>query len=225
MKKIIIILIALMMLSGCTIKVDLDVLKDDSVSETVVISQDKSSYSKDIDIDSVVNNYLEIYKDSLTGYKYEDVSTDDLIKFKLNKKYDDIYSYLKESIFVKNNSKDLVYDDVNNTNKVSVNVNAFDCDEECFEPPLIDELVFTISSNKIIDNNADQISGNKYTWNLSSLTESNDINFTIKKANKYNFTKNNSFIKLTLSILVSICILGLICFILYKKYRKNRIKF
>lgn len=223
MKKIILILLVLTILCGCTAQVNVDVLDNGTVSEKLIISQNKSNFSDNINIDEVVNNYLEIYKDMLTGYKYEDISNDKDIKFKIEKKYSNICAYFKESVFVEKNTKGLNCDVVNNTYEINAWINTFDCDDGCLESPLVEEVIFNITSSaKIDNNNATNVLNNKYIWIFNDMSP-NNINFVIAKTN--NALEKKPYSGTIILFFVITCIFSIIFFILYGKYKKNQIKF
>lgn len=218
MKKLIITLLCLIVLSGCTAELNADIRKDGSVYETIILSQDKSVFSKDIVVDNIINNYLEIYKDMLKGYTYEDISTDNYAKLKIQKEYDSVCSYFKESIFIRNSTENLKCEEVDGTYEIFATANAFKCDENCFEPPLIDDATLNItSSKKIISNNADEVANNKYTWKVSE-NSSSDINLIIKKSS------NNTYKNIVILTLILVSFMTIVSLLLVKKYNKNRIE-
>ena len=228
MKKILLMILCLIILSGCSANINVDVLKNGNVKETVILTAEKSDFSEDTNFDDVIENYLNTYKDMLDGYKYNDVSTDNMLSFKFEKEFDDICDYFKSSIFVSNNINNLDCDSSGTRYILNANVNNLECGEDCLEGPLIDKATFELSStNRVIKNNSDNVIDNKYEWNFEG-THDKTINLVIDKSvsSKINNTikKNNgSFIAIL--ILLPIMLFIILFVILRKKYKENQIDF
>ena len=228
MKKILLMILCLIILSGCSANVNVDVLKNGNVKETVILTAEKSDFSEDTNFDDVIENYLNTYKDMLDGYKYNDVSTDNMLSFKFEKEFDDVCDYFKSSIFVSNNINNLDCDSSGTRYILNANVNNLECGEDCLEGPLIDKATFELSStNRVIKNNSDNVIDNKYEWNFEG-THDKTINLVIDKSvsSKINNTikKNNgSFIAIL--ILIPIMLFIILFVILRKKYKENQIDF
>lgn len=228
MKKILLMILCLIILSGCSANINVDVLKNGNVKETVILTAEKSDFSEDTNFDDVIENYLNAYKDMLDGYKYNDVSTDNMLSFKFEKEFDDVCDYFKSSIFVSNNINTLDCDSSGTRYILNANVNNLECGEDCLEGPIIDKATFELSSiNRVIKNNSDNVIDNKYEWNFEG-THDKTINLVIDKSvsSKINSTikKNNrSFVAIL--ILIPIALFIILFVILRKKYKENQIDF
>lgn len=228
MKKILLMIFCLIVLSGCSANINADVLKNGKVKETVILNTEKSDFPEDTNYDDVIKNYLNIYKDMLDGYKYSDISTDNVLSFKFEKEFNDVCNYFKKSVFVSNNTTNLDCDSSGTKYILNASVNNFECTKDCFEGPLIDKATFELNStNKVIKNNSDNVTNNKYEWAFEG-THNKTINLVIDKSvsSKINNTikkNNNSFVAILIFIPI---VLFLILFvILRKKYKENQIDF
>lgn len=228
MKKILLMILCLIILSGCSANINADVLKNGKVKETVILNTEKSDFPEGTSFNDVIENYLNNYKDMIDGYKYSDVSTDNVLSFKFEKEFDNICDYFKNSIFVSNNISNLDCDSSGTKYILNANVNNFTCTEDCLEGPLIDKVTFELSStNRIIKNNSDNVIDNKYEWNFEG-THNKNINLVIDKSvsSKINSTikKNNrSFVAILIFIPIALFIILFV--ILRKKYKENQIDF
>lgn len=227
MKKILFVaLVCLVVLSGCTANVNVNISKNGSVKETVIIDEDSSNL-EDFNKEDVINSYLSIYDEMLDGYTYKDISTDNKVRFKLEKSYDNVCKYFEESVFASNNTTNLSCKFKNNSYKIKAKVNNFTCDENCFEGSLVDGVEFDIKyDGKILNSNFDNMTDNEYKWSFSGEHNKN-IKLTINGGIRFlinNILHNNLSIifLIVFSVIIALIIIGII---LYKKYMKNRIRY
>ena len=222
----------ILLLSGCTSNLNINISKDGKVKESVNIYSPKSVVTiENNDYDSILNSYIDIYKEDLitNNYNYNyDISNNNL-NFSASKNYSNICDYFNYSLFIKNGgSFDCSQGD--NVYKINGKISALNCDEDCFESPLVDNIKITISSElKVLSENASEKEGNTYTWIFS---EGGDNTFSlILQKNKKDIIKNkidsiSSDKKvIALSILAIIGILALVVLILLNKYKKNKIDY
>ena len=66
MKKIILSVILIIVLTGCTCDIKTEMKNNGEIKENVLISQNVSTNASDI-----VNNYIDIYKDELNNKNYD----------------------------------------------------------------------------------------------------------------------------------------------------------
>ena len=227
MKKIIpLLLIILIYSTGCSVTYDLDI-DNDSFFEKITLqtpsSSDDFEFLKDYEwpkpIDYQITGYSEVpeKEESVTYYDYFNESTDSLAKIR--------YQYLMN---IKELSKSAIihncYQEVY-INKYQGNItlktgNNFECFSKY--PPL-DKVTVNIKTNKnVVENNADSISGNTYTWNITKLNSSNKSIYLKISENKM----NNKDSKLTVFIIIGSIVLFLIMIrVLYicknRKYNRN----
>lgn len=222
----------ILLLSGCTSNLNINISNDGKVKESVNIYSPKSVITiENNDYGSILNSYIDIYKEDLitNNYNYNyDISNNNL-NFSASKNYNDICIYFDSSLFIKNGgSFDCTQED--NMYKINGKISALNCDEDCFESPLVDDVKITISSKlKVLSENASEKEGNTYTWNFSK--GSNDIfSLTLQKnkkdiiRNKIDSITSNKKV-IALSILAIIGVLALAVLILMNKYKKNKIDY
>lgn len=229
MKKIILILFILIFLSACTATSNIEVDKEGKVTEEVVLSENKSNFSSDSYIESMINSYLELYDYDLENYSYEDISDDNYLKIKLKRSYDDICSYFTESSFTKKALSNVSCQELNNTYEIKANINSLSCDGNCLEGPLVDNIEFSLKLHEAaVFENANESEGNLYMWHISEGNLSN-INLIINKINAQNINnEEKSSNNLILNISIILCVLLFILFIivhLYRKYKKNKLEY
>ena len=223
---------AILLLSGCTSNLNINISKDGKIKESVNIYSPKSVITiENNDYDSILNSYIDIYKEDLitNNYNYNYDISNNNINFSATKNYNDICDYFNSSLFIKNGgSFDCIQED--NVYKINGKISALSCDEDCFESPLVDNIKITISSKlKVLSENAGEKEGNTYTWNFSE--GSNDIFSLTLQKNKEDIIRNkidsitSNKKAIALSILVIIGVLALVVLILMNKYKKNKIDY
>ena len=217
-KRIIIILVLVLSLTGCTI--DYSVKFDgDIVNERI------SGYVTDKEIgDGSKGTGLNIYYDLLYSDQYaltegEDLYTKNIIDKKNKIQYE--FSYVYDDNYNKSMILDSCYENV-----------FFDDDDDFYYIYLsgdfycmyADKININVTSEyAIIDSNANKIKDNNYIWIIKDQNDA-DINLTISKTLKHqkNNTKNgmDTFRIIAFVILI---ILSIITYLLYKKKNSDEI--
>lgn len=224
LKKILITFIILIT-SGCSVEYNLNINEDNSVSETVVASEvtTKMESLTRLKGDTAVNYLFKMFNrnddlisvtstsDTYNTYatakrvyndidEYKDSFKSDLFSnINVSKSDNTVMIYAKQKTKLTNDSSySLIYDDVHIKIKIPY---------------------------KVIENNADEVIGDTYIWNLSK----NDNLKTVKISYLDNNKNNNMNIKINnkiYSISYYITIIGLlaliIIFIIIIVYRKNK---
>ena len=224
LKKILITFIILIT-SGCSVEYNLNINEDNSVSETVVASEvtTKMESLTRLKGDTAVNYLFKMFNrnddlisvtstsDTYNTYatakrvyndidEYKDSFKSDLFSnINVSKSDNTVMIYAKQKTKLTNDSSySLIYDDVHIKIKIPY---------------------------KVIENNADEVIGDTYIWNLSK----NDDLKTVKISYLDNNKNNNMNIKINnkiYSISYYITIIGLlaliIIFIIIIVYRKNK---
>ena len=163
MKKIIILVVLLIILTGCSGNISIDIKEDGSLDETVSIKDNISlgGVTKEDYLNELIS--LNEYDSS---YLLNKIIEDDYVGVELSKNHDEnnLCSSLRSSSLKKlmynfsckkEDDKYIVYG----------NVNYFKCDENCFEPPEISDGIVNITlPNKAKKHNADEVNGYKYIW-------------------------------------------------------------
>lgn len=230
MKKVFLLIICLMLLTGCSASIKSEVLNNGRVIETVNITQNISNlYLGDQVPQEYLNETLSVYSDTLDeeGYKYSSSVTNSEIIVTLTKEFSDICSYFNNSLFVKTSSSNLSCVNKDGNYKIEGDISYFICGDDCMEPPSIDNATLTIDLNKEpISSNANTVNKNSYTWNFDSSSDTK-LELTVKNNDPIlnSMVKSVSPITWVIVGLVIVCIFVLIGFILYKKYKSNRIDY
>ena len=229
MKKIILVLFVLILLSGCTSTSNVIVSEEGKVTEEVILSENKSNFPSDSYVKNMIDNYLQLYEEDMEGYNYEDISDKNYLKVRLSKKFDNICSYFNDSSFVKKALSNVSCKKVNNTYEIKADVNSLSCEGDCLEGPLVDNIDFFLKlPNSAILENADEVENNTYAWHISG-NDLNNINLIIDNPNiekVHNKQESNKNIYIIIGVIIFIIILILL-FIIYlvKKYKKNRFEY
>lgn len=229
MKKIFLVLLMLL-LTGCSANVDVNIHKDYSVTEKISILDNKEN----IDVEnSSYEQYASDFKEFVTqnynlyGYKYYNAFSDNVISGTATKNYNNICDYFKNSPSITN-----FFDDVSCVHKsgyynIIASSNYFKCDNNCVEKPDIDNISLSLTIlPKVIESNASEENGNKYVWRFSNNTN-NKFNLKLKEnvINKAVKSTSNATIKMLLIIFLIVIAIFVFSYILYKKYKNNRIEY
>lgn len=230
-KRVIVLLILSFLLTGCSITYNLEIDGDDYIESTSALG------------DYAVDNYraFEIYSTkpiplskldpvqsesdekikSINYYDIEDISKDDYFGLKYSGKFGkNKVSFENSSIlsFGVGNFNFKTEDNIS-TIEVPVGIKLFE------QYDSLDEIVVNIKSKyEVLENNADEINNNTYTW---YITRSNYKNKSINikyKTSIVNVKVDNPMIRFAIALLV-LCIIGLFIYLFVRiKYdRKNSI--
>jgi len=220
MKKYLIIISLLLILTGCesTIKYD---FKGDSITSEVTINFTLDEYR------SYANNYFgndfgeetkEVLEESINSYRnnMNAFINNDSIKYNENyftinndnysAKYTYTYNYVN---FNRNNMLNYCFEIFNtyeDDNAYYVNLSG---ESYCTNSKLV------ITANNMLNNNSNNISNNTYIWTIKE--QNNDIYFAISKKE----LNTNSFNMYYLIYVLVALILGIILYFLNKKYKRK----
>ena len=225
MKKIL-ILILLIVLTGCSSDLNIIINSDNSVEENITIINDNIpniELSKSEYLDELIE-----FNGVDSNYKLNKIVEDNYIGVELDRDYIDnnICDSLRDSSLSKLMS-DFKCKKEDEMYIIYGNVNYFACDENCFEPPEITDGTVNITlPNKAKKHNANEVNGNTYTWHFDgSKDQMMELEFKIKGSSK-NDTYNVDLIKTTIVLVLGILVIGIIVgIILYNKYQKNKLEY
>ena len=218
MKKIIVVLISLLLLTGCTIDYNL-VIDKDSIKETITGTAYKEEYEVREE-DSGLNLFYTYINDDINplisgdGLYTKDINE---IDNGINYKYDFIY---------KNN-----YDKSKIINSCFENSNVKETDTYysielsgefyCLYSDKIN--INVISNYAVLENNAKEVNGNKYSWVIDDSSNVN-IFLNISKEIKYEEPSKTKFIStFQLVGLIIFVVLTGITYILYRKKNSGKV--
>ena len=213
-KKIIFMFLILILLTGCTSEYKLEISNgkfEETISTTIpknMVPDIQENQDIDFEYDDQITPFLEEKTASTTTndsfYKKKIDKTNDYFKINLN------YTYDEESFKIANSINNCFeYPELDFSNNYYINLQgAF----YCLYGDSIDIKIKT--KNKVVFNNADEVSGNTYIWHIDeNNSQYVDIKMDIEKG-----TPNNIIAGV---ILVVIAII-VICIISYKFYTENK---
>lgn len=225
--KLLFLLCILIVISGCSSRVNIKLDKKNHVKETINISE---SSNQDYLLEESVNGAIKYYDLDTNKYKVEKFFNSDTYGINITNESDNICYELKDSYFSS------FFDNVNCEEKKSnYIINASSkytyCKSKENGCSQLDDISITFDlPESAIDSNADEISGNKYTWNFDRETKEKSIYLNIKKYNtilknvdnvKEAVVKEKNYV-LGIMIVFGIFLLGAIfVYLFYKKYVKK----
>lgn len=217
MKKILLFIVCIFMLTGCDIEYNLTI-DNDSFDEKVTLSLLK----KDVSFEDMTN-YLK-NKIPISNDRYETRFYEPSIDVHENS-YDLVYDYsydfssFKKGFFVNNCYIDISIEE--NDDEISISSGK---DFRCLNPDnglIADSAKINIKTElEVIENNADSVNGNTYTWNIDRNNyETKTVNLKVKKI------KENSFdFKFIIYTVIAMAFIISLFLLAKKKIRKiNRI--
>lgn len=238
-KKILILVLVIILLTGCTAKSEVKVNYNGNVSEkvtvlsnTVVFKNDK--YSIKQMIEASISNYLKALE--FRGYKFETVEGKKESGAYFTNNYNNICSYFQNTGF-----NQYVYQHISCVEDDKYIIIKNDTEyipycENCSNWPSLNKikLELTLPVNAL-ENNADSINNKTYIWNYDENTTNKDFYLKISKQelnkNKITVMKQNkdkkvkNMIIVVFSIALVIGCITIISLILYKKYKNNRLEY
>lgn len=228
MKKIKFILLVLVMIlfSGCSVKYNLYINDDLTVNEEVVTSESSSTLKTLTGQDPKVatNSIYNYYKIDGVKYSISTVSDDSSTSSTVSTSFKSLEDY--EDYF-----KSDIVDNVNITKKGSYitieykqNVPLNDYSSQSL---IYDDIEVNIEVPfKVTENNADYVKGNTYTWNISKNDELKDIKITFNKDETDISKKINILgffdINVKYSVLFVLGFVIIILIIVLAVYRQNK---
>lgn len=225
MKRIVGLIFFLVVVTGCSGNINIDINEDGSIDEEITIKDNVASneISKVDYLDDLINT--NGYDSS---YLLNKIIENNYLGVELSKSYekDNLCSSLRSSSLNK-----LMYnfscEKEDDKYIISGNVNYFVCDENCFEPPEISDGVVNITlPTKAKKQNADEVNGNTYTWYFDGVdNEKLELEFRLKGVNE-NSAYNKELIKTVIILVLGLVTIGiLVGSVLYNKYKNNRLEY
>ncbi len=238
-KKILILVLAIILLTGCTAKSEVKVNYNGNVSEKVTVLSNTVAFKNDKYsikqmIEASISNYLKALE--FRGYKFETVEGKKESGAYFTNNYDNICSYFQNTGF-----NQYVYQHISCVEDDKYIIIKNDTEyipycENCSNWPSLNKikLELTLPVNAL-ENNADSINNKTYIWNYDENTTNKDFYLKISKQelnkNKITVMKQNkdkkvkNMIIVVFSIALVIGCITIISLILYKKYKNNRLEY
>lgn len=213
MKKVLLFIVCILMLTGCDVEYNLTI-DNYSFDEKITLSLLK----QDISFENM-KDYLK-NKIPISNERYETRFYESSIDVHENS-YDLVYDYshdfnsFKQGFFVNNCYTDISIDEEAD----EINISSGQ-DFKCLNPDnglVADNAKINIKTKlEVLDNNADSVNGDTYTWNIDRNNyETKTINLKLKRTNikKYDF----SFI---IYIVIPIIVIAIVFVLAKNKVRK-----
>ena len=210
--KYFILLFVMLLFTGCSVEYNLK-FEDDVIKENIVIKDGDPQLAPLFDRDyyAIINAYSsKPYEKKMSNDEYDlsfDYKFDEFRNSRLLNCYD-AYSL--------NNDNDIITFSTSRQFKCMV-----------YDYMQIDNIVVSISTNyDVVDNNADEIDGNIYKWNINKNNASNKpIKFSYKKVGKKNrlsdfFKSHRKYLIVLLAIFGFLVSFALFIFIRNKRVNK-----
>lgn len=217
MKKIVMLLICFLILSGFTVKNNI-LIENRTIKENIeflITKTEIEECKKNIECDSFVlllinNEQSYFFKNDYSKYYKKEKSEDETnVKITLSATY---YSdEFKDSVFAHTCFENFEY-----TNDKNNWIFSLDGRFSCIEA---DEININVTTDyNIVEHNADYQDQNKLVWNFSKKTTDKSIYLNLDKKFKILSSNNSSF------MFILIIIIAAVAFLLIKKYKKNNEK-
>lgn len=238
--KILILLVVLFILSGCSAQYEINFASDGTITENLSLNvkNDDLNYYESNSVISYLNSYLDSYDNVLKfgGYDYNISSKKNNSIIKFDRKVDKLCEVIIKNPFYKYIYKDIsckedkYYYTIENSSKLIMN-EAYEGKE--FNIKSLN-LKLTLPVNAE-ENNADEVDGTTYIWKYDENTKDKDFYIKISKVsleeNKRLLEEQEKSSKLknkiiTISTVIIILLaLGIISLVFYKKYKRNKIDY
>ena len=225
-KKILVILLICFLFTGCTANVNINVDKNNSVTEEVLLSQNIAEL-EGYGVSRYVDDEYEIRlgSNNLPNYKVVILDDNENIMRKYTNSYNNICILFKESVF-KDYFDDITCTESNDTYEVVASSKYLSSGENELQ-----SLSLNITlPDKAVSSNANEVNENTYTWKFDDGKESK-LELKIKKysnktIDKQKGDKNSKDTKLSIAIIILlILVIAFICKILYDKYKSNKMEY
>ena len=240
-KYVFIMIIVMLLLSGCTVTENVNVSSSGKTKEEIKILSATSEISEN---NTIVNNYLDSIIDkyrkafSAKGYSYDKIiDMDKESGLKVNKDYDNICNFVNNTGFSQYLYKKITCQETEYYYEIkSEGENIFYC-PGCSDFPHIDKINLNINLPvKAEEDNADDVSGNTYTWIYDKDTSKSKSIYlkinkeTIKERNKeekkeIKKSKSISNIMIIGGIIIVLLLIGVVAYTLYKRYKSNKLDY
>ncbi len=224
MKKIAILIIALFLVTGCSVKYNVIINEDLSVSEEAKLEGTEDLYKIYYKTTKkhVLENILNLYKATLeeNSYQYELVEDKEPYVI-VNKKYDSIKDYIDNSKLFNDYFDEIKYTENKNIRRIeTIGYNENDVDNP--DRFVVEKLKIAITSSYIVKNhNAKDVNKNTNTYYYELDNENDKILLEYDISKKFD-PKMDLIKKITIALII-VVIIWIAVIILTKKNKKKLI--
>lgn len=225
MKRILVLLVSILLLTGCSVKYDITITDKEQIKEEMTITVDnKTAIEKSNSLDEYLDYYSNIYADN-QGYGEFNVKTKkgkEFSKFIVKNTYGSLTDYTSSFSFRSMFNK-AVIERVGNYVTFTTSENEYlkalnsaeYLDEEFFYEDFIINIKFY---NKVVNHNADYVDekNNIYTWEVTKNNPKDFITFKYSKEKRYDVIfKDWVMVNLLPIIIIGAFLIFAICFGIY----------
>jgi hypothetical protein len=235
MKKILLILI-LLLLSGCTVEYDLLIKNNGEIEESISLNFPNEIVDANVNIKEMFDNRIVFYKSvsDYTNYFFDYSINNKESHFKSNSKFENIIN-LKQSKFLTDVFKGILISKEKNITTIIINkydyFSVYTNHSESTnydvskDEKAIEKVTIAITLEKeVVNSNADRFDNesNTYYWELNPYIIEKEIQIAYNQKTRYdivfkNIIKNNLFTFIGYSILVSIVLIIFFNFVFKSK--------
>lgn len=234
MKKIILI-ISILLLTGCNVKYNLVITDKEEVKEKIVVNVDNSDIANmDMDVDEFLDYYSHLYKQNV-GYEKFNINTkkgSDYSQFIVKRNYKDLSEYISSYSFkymfndasIERVGNYISFITSNNLKLEEINSNVEISDFLC------DDFELSIKFyNEVVKHNADKVDekNNVYTWYVNKNATKDHIEFKIGPNVRYDVKildyLQNNIVGISLVVIVILFLLSIVMFFFIKAKKNNEI--
>ena len=205
MKKILLLFICIFLITGCDVEYNL-MIENGNVNEQIILPFSKQNFAYE-NVTDYLNNKITITNDRYEN-KYYDMSlvtTSDF--YNLIYKYNFDFEGFKKSFFV-----DICFPNMKITENDGEIIIASGKNFKCLNPDngvIADSVKINVKTDlKVLDNNADNVTNNIYTWNINyDNYQTKELNLRLKKDE---IKKENNFsfvIYIIIFVVIAICMI------------------
>lgn len=222
MKKIVILIIALFLVTGCSVKYNVVINEDLSVEEEAKLAGTEDLYKIYYKTTKkhVLENLLNLQKDALdeNNYHYELIEDNEPYVI-VNKKYDSVKEYIDNSKLFNDYFDEIKYTEDKNIRKIeTIGYNEDDVDNP--ERFVVEKLEIAITSSYVVKNhNAKDVNKTTNTYYYELDDENNKILLEYDISKKFN--PNGELMQKLVIAFIIIVVIWVTVVILTKKSKKN----
>lgn len=222
-KKILFVILMLILVSGCKAKYTVKINKDGSVEESLSATETPEYYDNysHTSVGKVISYVIDPYIDLLNSKKYTvntNVNVNSDSGATVKKKYSSFKDYIGNSIVYSQFTDKIQYEEKGDKVSISLKGKFSSSNQNQAYVPVKDGSITIVVPYKVLDNNADKVDGNSYTWLFeNNKGEEKEIRISYTKSKIANLDFNYSVI-IIIAILI---ILGIIAFVIVRKLKKS----
>lgn len=205
--------ISLLLLSGCTVNYNLEI-KDNQIKESIIGEVSKEDISIKEDDTSLNIYYSMIYDEQMALIDGNDVYVKDIKEENDILRYNYYYTYkgnYNKSRILNTCFKDPIIKETDELYYINI--------EGPFFCKYADKINVNVTSNyAVIENNAQKVDGNTYTW---IIDDEDNVNIYLTISKNADYVKNSSSKKISMFRLIAFIILIILSGVAYFLYRKK----